>query len=34
MKKHIEDERTGLTYTLIGDYYIPDVTTEDKTYNI
>ena len=34
MKKHIEDERIGLTYTLIGDYYIPDVTTEDKTYNI
>lgn len=23
MKPHIEDERTGLTYELVGDYYLP-----------
>ena len=34
MKKHIKDERTELNYTLIGDYYIPDITAEDKMYNI
>lgn len=25
LKKHIIDERTGLTYTLHGDYYLPDL---------
>ena len=26
MKKHIIDEKTGIGYTLQGDYYIPDLT--------
>ena len=25
MKKHIVNEATGISYTLIGDYYIPDL---------
>lgn len=25
MKKHIYDENNGLSYTLYGDYYIPDI---------
>ena len=25
MKKHITDEKTGISYTLHGDYYLPDV---------
>ena len=24
MKKHITDEKTGIRYTLYGDYYLPD----------
>ena len=24
MKKHITDEKTGISYTLHGDYYLPD----------
>ena len=24
MKKHITDEKTGIRYTLHGDYYLPD----------
>ena len=26
MKKFIVDEKTGLAYTLVGDYYIPNIT--------
>ena len=26
MEKHIVDEKTGISYTLQGDYYIPDLT--------
>ena len=26
MKKHITDEKTGISYTLYGDYYLPDLT--------
>lgn len=26
MKKFIVDEKTGITYTLVGDYYIPNIT--------
>ena len=26
MEKHIIDENTGISYTLQGDYYIPDLT--------
>lgn len=25
LKKHIYDENNGLHYTLVGDYYIPDL---------
>ena len=25
MKKHITDAKTGITYTLQGDYYLPDL---------
>ena len=25
MEKHIYDEKTGLSYTLCGDYYLPDL---------
>ena len=25
MKQHFTDERTGITYTLQGDYYLPDL---------
>lgn len=25
MEKHIIDEKTGLSYTLCGDYYLPDL---------
>lgn len=25
MQKHITDEKTGIRYTLIGDYYLPDL---------
>ena len=36
MEKHIVDEKTGISYTLQGDYYIPDLTLpdEDKTIKI
>lgn len=31
MKKHIYDEKNGLSYTLHGDYYLPDfVINEDE----
>ena len=26
MKKHITGEKTGISYTLHGDYYLPDLT--------
>ena len=25
LDKHIKDEKTGIKYTLVGDYYIPDL---------
>ena len=32
MEKHIYDEKNGLSYTLHGDYYLPDlVLNEEKT---
>lgn len=34
MKKQINDKRTGLTYTLVGDYYMPNFKVDDKSYNI
>ncbi len=34
MKKHIYDEKNGLSYTLCGDYYLPDLVLneEEPTY--
>lgn len=36
MKKHIYDESNGLSYTLHGDYYLPDlaVNEEEPTLNM
>ena len=37
MKKHIVNEKTGISYTLVGDYYIPDLKlpeTENKPIGI
>ena len=37
MKKHIINEKTGISYTLVGDYYIPDLKlpeTENKPIGI
>ena len=37
MKKHIFNEATGISYTLVGDYYIPDLKlpeTENKPIGI
>ncbi len=37
MKKHIVNEATGISYTLVGDYYIPDLKlpeTENKQIGI
>ena len=33
MEKHIIDEKTGINYTLQGDYYIPDFTLPPETDN-
>ena len=33
MEKHIIDEKTGITYTLQGDYYIPDLTLPPEEKN-
>jgi hypothetical protein len=30
MKKFIIDEKTGLAYTLVGDYYIPNITLSES----
>ncbi len=36
MKQHFTDERTGIRYTLRGDYYLPDLalSTEEEHENI
>ena len=35
LKKHIIDEKTGISYTLCGDYYLPDlVLPEEKYYEL
>lgn len=37
MKKHIVNKKTGISYTLVGDYYIPDLKlpeTENKPIGI
>ncbi len=30
MKKHIRDEKSGIGYTLQGDYYIPDLKVDES----
>ena len=30
MEKHIYDEKNGLSYTLCGDYYLPDLVFNEK----
>ena len=35
LKKHITDEKTGISYTLVGDYYLPDLRLpEQEEYEI
>lgn len=34
LKKHIHDEKNGLDYTLVGDYYIPDIAIERVSQNV
>ena len=35
LKKHITDEKTGIGYTLCGDYYLPDISLpEDRFYDL
>jgi hypothetical protein len=35
LKKHITDEKTGIDYTLCGDYYLPDISLpEDGFYDL
>lgn len=34
MKKYITDEKTGVSYTLVGDVYIPNLVSTDTNYEI
>lgn len=35
LEKHITDEKTGISYTLCGDYYLPDLKLpEEKSYDL
>ena len=34
LKKYIYDEQNGLHYTLVGDYYIPDLELPEETWPI
>lgn len=34
MKNCITDERTGISYTLVGDVYIPNLVSTDTKYDI
>ena len=34
MKKYITDENTGISYTLVGDVYIPNLASTDTNYEI
>jgi hypothetical protein len=34
MKKYITDENTGISYTLVGDVYIPNLVSTDTNYEI
>lgn len=32
LKQHFTDEKTGVSYTLHGDYYLPDLKLEDQEF--
>ena len=32
LEKHITDEKTGISYTLCGDYYLPDLVLPEENY--
>ena len=32
LKKHITDEKTDISYTLCGDYYLPDLALPEEKY--
>ena len=34
MKKYITDENTGISYTIVGDVYIPNLVSTDTNYKI
>ena len=34
MKKYITDENKGISYTLVGDVYIPNLVSTDTNYEI
>ena len=34
MKKYITDEKTGISYTLVGDVYLPNLISTDTNYEI
>ena len=34
MKKYITDENTGISYTLVGDVYIPNLVSTETNYEI
>lgn len=34
MEKHIINEKTGINYTLVGDYYIPNLTLPEEKHEI
>lgn len=34
MKKHITDEKTGISYTLVGDVYLPNLISTETRYEI
>ena len=35
LKEHFTNEQTGISYTLVGEYYLPDLTLpEEKQYDI
>ena len=34
MKKYITDKITGISYTLVGDVYIPNLVSTDTNYEI
>lgn len=34
MKKYITDEKTGISYTLVGEVYIPNLVSTDTNYEI